>query len=153
MIDPCPVSQRNPNGAYDCGRTFTGMSSDGRTPTAIVADIVGMSRKDCIEALRASFDAKGWCPCCAARPVDVVIDELISFGGCKPAGTLVGRCLNSLIVLIEPEGWGSAAPPVSGRRISTCSTVTGGDERSLGRSYSLHVSHSRFPENIAIGQR
>ncbi|TFD68535.1 hypothetical protein [Cryobacterium sp. Hb1] len=82
------------------------MSSDGRTPTAIVADIVGLSRDDYIEALRASFVAKGWCPGCTARPVDAVIDELISFGGCLPSGTLVGRCLSSLIVLTEPEGWG-----------------------------------------------
>ena len=106
MIDPCPVSQHNPNGPCDCARTFTGMSSDGRTPTAIVTDIVGLSRDDYIEALCACFDAKGWCPCCTARSVDVVIDELIAFGDAIPSGTLVGRCLDSLILLTEPEGWG-----------------------------------------------
>ena len=106
MTDPCPASRRNPNGPCDCGRTFTGMSSDGRTPTAIVTDIVGMSREDYIEAMRASFDAKGWCPCCTARPLEEVIDELITFGSGIPTGTLVGRCLDSLILLTEPEGWG-----------------------------------------------
>lgn len=106
MIDPCPASRRNPNGPCDCARTFTGMSSDGRTPTAIVTDIAGLSRDDYIEAMRASFDAKGWCPCCTARPLDVVIDELIRFGAAIPTGTLVGRCVDSLILLTEPEGWG-----------------------------------------------
>ena len=105
MLDPCPVSRRNPNGPCDCGRTFTGMSSDGRTPTAIVRDIVGMSRGDYIAAMRASFDANGWCPCCTARSIDEMVDELITFAAALPAGTLVGRSLDSLILLTAPEGW------------------------------------------------
>ncbi len=105
MIDPCPASQRNPYGPCDCARTFAGLSSDGRTPTAVVSDIVGLTRDDYIDAMRASFDAKGWCPCCTARPIDEVVDELIDLGDCLPAGTLVGRCLNSLVRLAEPEGW------------------------------------------------
>lgn len=105
MLAPCPASRRNPNGPCDCGRTFTGMSSDRRTPTAVVNNIVGMSRGDYIAALHASFDANGWCTCCTMRSIDEMIDELISVGEALPVGTLVGRCLDSLILLTEPEGW------------------------------------------------
>jgi len=105
LLEPCPTSRRNPNGPCDCGRTFSGMSSDGHTPTAVVRDVVGMSRDDYIDAMRASFDAQGWCSCCTMRSVDEMVDELIGICECLPAGMLVGRCLDALILLTEPEGW------------------------------------------------
>lgn len=97
MLDPCAVSKRNPDGPCGCGRSFSGMSSHEYTTTAMVRDIPGFSRTDYEKALRASFDAQGWCPCCSSRPVREVVDELIRLAASWTDGTVVGRRLNLLM--------------------------------------------------------
>lgn len=101
MLDPCPVSKRNPDGPCGCGRSFSGMSSHEYTTTAMVREIPGFSRKDYEKALRASFDAQGWCPCCSSRPVREVIDELIHLVSSWSDGTVVGRRLNLLMARVR----------------------------------------------------
>lgn len=97
MLDACPRSRRNPDGGCGCGRSFSGMSSHEFTTTAVVREIPGFSRKDYEKALRASFDAQGWCPCCSSRPVRVVVDELIDLAARWSDGTVVGRRLDRVM--------------------------------------------------------
>jgi hypothetical protein len=96
MLDPCPASRRNPNGPCGCGRSFTGMSSDGSTTTAVVCEIADFSRADYEKALSASFDAKGWCPCCYNRTVAEYVDDLVAMAGPWPPGAVIGRRLDVL---------------------------------------------------------
>ncbi len=94
VIDPCPTSLRNPNGRCCCGRSFTGMSSDGSTTTAVVREIADFSRADYESALSACFDAKGWCPCCSSRTVAEYVDDLIAIAAPWPVGAVIGRRLD-----------------------------------------------------------
>ena len=52
------------------------MSSDEYTTTAAVREIAGLTVADYTDALRACFDAKGWCSCCTARPLDDTVRSL-----------------------------------------------------------------------------
>ena len=106
MLEPCPASRRNPDGRCDCGRMFMGMSSQRVTTTAIVRDIPWLTRANYAAALRACFDAHGWCPCCTRRPVLDVIDDLMARAGVLPVGVIVGRRLDRLNVR-EETGTGS----------------------------------------------
>lgn len=98
MLDPCPMSKRNPDGKCGCGRSFSGMSSHGTTTTALVRDIPGFGRHDYERALRASFEAQGWCQCCCARPVAEVVDDLIRLALALQEGAVVERRLDVLTV-------------------------------------------------------
>lgn len=96
MLDPCAESRRNPYGVCGCGRSFSGMNSHGSTTTAMVRDFRGLSFSAYTEALKASFDAQGWCPCCTQRDVRDVIRELIELAAQWPEGTVVERRLERL---------------------------------------------------------
>jgi hypothetical protein len=110
MLDACPASKRNPDGRCDCGRTFMGMSSQRLTTTARVRDIPWLTRDNYAAALRACFDAHGWCPCCTRRPVLDVIDSLMALAGILPVGAVVGRRLDHLNVREQMSpGGGDAA--------------------------------------------
>ena len=96
VLDPCPTSLRDPDGRCGCGRSFTGMSSDGSTTTAVVREIAGFSRADYEKALTSSLDAKGWCPCCYSRTVSEFVGDLIAMAEPWPVGAVVGRRLEVL---------------------------------------------------------
>ena len=98
MLQPCPESLRNPGGLCGCGRSFSGMSSHRSTTTALIRDVPGLTRGAYEAALRASFDAQGWCPCCCARPVPDVVEELIAVAADWPAGAVLGRRLHVLSI-------------------------------------------------------
>lgn len=97
MLDPCPNSKRNPDGPCACGRSFSGMSSHGYTTTALVRDIPWLTEGNYAAAMRASFEANGWCSCCRTRPVPTLIHELIERAAAFPVGTVVERRLNELV--------------------------------------------------------
>ena len=84
MLDPCPVSRRYPDGPCGCGRSFSGLSSHAYTTTAVVREIPGLTRQDYEKALRASFRAQGWCPCCTSKSVREIVDELINLARSGP---------------------------------------------------------------------
>ncbi|MBB5639945.1 DUF7715 family protein [Cryobacterium roopkundense] len=98
MLEPCAESARNPGGKCGCGRSFSGMSSHRSTTTAVIRDVPGLTRSDYEAALRASFDAQGWCPCCCVQPVSEVVDELIAVAADWPEGAVIGRRLNVLSI-------------------------------------------------------
>ena len=43
LRDVCPASRRNPYGRCECARSFSGMSSNGYTTTALVRDFPGLT--------------------------------------------------------------------------------------------------------------
>lgn len=96
LRDICPASRRRPDGPCPCARSFAGMSSNRNTTTALVRDIIGLTRAEYEAALIASFDLQDWCACCTGRPVADVIDELIALAGVFPAGTVLERRANDL---------------------------------------------------------
>ena len=98
MIDACPASRSNPYGECCCGRSFCGMSSDEYTTTAAVHDIAGLTIADYTAALSACFDAKGWCSCCTARPLDFLVEELLTLAASWPDGAVVERRVDWLEV-------------------------------------------------------
>ena len=98
LRDVCPESRRRPDGPCPCARSFAGMSSNKNTTTALVRDIVGLTRTEYQAALVASFDSQEWCRCCTRRPVTDVIDELIARAGGCPAGAVLERRANDLNV-------------------------------------------------------
>ena len=94
MLDPCPTSAANPNGRCPCGRLFSGFSSDGTTTTAVVREIPGFTRDDYEVALRASFEAAGWCSCRTRTSVPTAVDALIRLAAAWADGTVVSRRLD-----------------------------------------------------------
>ena len=104
MLEPCPYSRWAPYGDCGCGRSFSGMNSLQSTTTARVSDVAGLTRGDYEQALRACFDALGWCVCCQARPVPEVVDELITLATILEEGTVVERRLDTLNVRQVPGG-------------------------------------------------
>jgi hypothetical protein len=62
----------------------------------MVREIPGLNRRDYENALRASFEAQGWCPCCCARPVPDIVDELIELASVWPDGAVIERRLDEL---------------------------------------------------------
>ena len=94
MLDPCPTSVANPDGRCACGRSFSGFSSDGTTTTAVVRDIPGFTRDDYEVALRASFEALGWCSCRTRRSVPAAVDSLMRLAAAWADGTVVSRRLD-----------------------------------------------------------
>lgn len=110
MLDTCPASERDPDGPCDCGRTFMGMNSEKLTTTVRVRDIPWLTPGNYAAALRACFDAHGWCPCCTRRPVSVFIDELLDLASDFPAGTVIERRVDDLNVReVAGPGSGRAA--------------------------------------------
>ncbi|WP_022887097.1 DUF7715 family protein [Glaciibacter superstes] len=97
MLDPCPTSMRSPDGPCACGRSFSGMSSHGYTTTALVRDIPWLTEGNYAAAMRASFDANGWCSCCRMRPVPTLIRELTERAAALPVGAVVERRLNEVV--------------------------------------------------------
>ena len=98
LRDVCPDSRRRPDGPCPCARSFAGMSSNKDTTTALVREIVGLTRAEYEAALVASFHSQGWCRYCTGRPVTDVIDELIVLAGVFPAGTVIERRADTLNV-------------------------------------------------------
>ena len=104
MLDPCPTSVRDPDGPCECGRSFSGMNSHGSTTTAMIRDIPYITPANYAAALRASFDAQGWCSCCTARSVDEVVDDLLGGAALLPEGAIVERRLDQVRVRRAPIG-------------------------------------------------
>lgn len=101
MNAPCQTSRRRPDGPCECGRTFLGMSSQGATTTAMVRDIVGLSRENYEDALRGSFAARGLCSRCRTLFFPTHVDELLALAGALPEGAVVGRRLGKLVVRVR----------------------------------------------------
>lgn len=102
MLEPCPYSRWAPYGDCGCGRSFSGMNSLQSTTTARVCDVPGLTRDYYEQALRACFDARGWCVCCQARPVPELVDELITLATILKEGAVVERRLDRLTVRRVP---------------------------------------------------
>lgn len=98
LRDVCPVSRRRPDGPCECGRSFSGLSSNNYTTTALVREVPGLTRAEYEAALTACFDVQEWCPCCTSRPVAAVIDELMALAGVFPAGAILERRIDELNV-------------------------------------------------------
>lgn len=96
LRDVCPASRRRPDGPCPCARSFAGMSSNENTTTALVREIVGLTRTEYQAALVASFDQQEWCKCCTSRAVPDVIDELIAMAGVFPSGAVLERRVDDL---------------------------------------------------------
>ena len=96
MLEPCPESKRNPCGACGCGRSFSGMNSHGSTTTSLVRDIPDLTIADYAKALKASFEAQGWCSCCTSRNLDDIVEELIDLASEWPEGAVLERRLDWL---------------------------------------------------------
>lgn len=96
LRDVCPASRRNPYGRCECARSFSGMSSNGYTTTALVRDFPGLTPAEYASALTASFDMQGWCACCTSRTVAEVIKELMELAAVIPDGTVIERCVDEL---------------------------------------------------------
>ncbi|WP_104082025.1 hypothetical protein [Cryobacterium sp. Y11] len=96
MLDACPDSRRRPDGKCPCGRSFRGLMSDRGTTTALVKDLPELTRADYENAMEASFDARGWCPCCCMSTVSEFVDELISCAEFWPVGTVIERRVDLL---------------------------------------------------------
>lgn len=96
MVEPCPLSRRYPEGPCCCGITFSGMYSDGKTTTALVRDIEGLTREDYVAALRASHDNRPACTC-PFEP-ESMVDQLMRRAERWPVGSVVGRRLERLAV-------------------------------------------------------
>jgi hypothetical protein len=73
------------------------MASGRLTTGAVVRDIPWLTTGNYAAALRACFDAHGWCPCCTRRPVDTVIDELSGIAAAIGTGTVIERRLDALV--------------------------------------------------------
>lgn len=98
MKDPCESGTDNPDGACGCGRSFLGMSSDHETTIAMVRELPGVTRRTYEAAMRATFDAHGWCSHCPSAHFREHVAHLAALAGALPAGTIVGRRLDSLVV-------------------------------------------------------
>lgn len=98
ILDPCPESQRSPYGQCGCGRSFQGMNSHGSTTTSLVRDIPDLTIATYTDALKASFEAQGWCSCCTAQGPEEMIAELVDLASKWPEGAVVERRLDWLKV-------------------------------------------------------
>lgn len=98
MLDPCPESERNPDGPCGCGRSFSGMNSHESTTTSVVREIPELTVGTYTAALRASFEAQGWCSCCTAQNPEEMIAELVDLASKWPEGSVVERRLDWLNV-------------------------------------------------------
>lgn len=94
MVDPCPMSIRDPDGPCACGRTFSGMYSAGETSTALVRDIEGLTVRDYELALTASHDDHPGCTCVVDAPW--MIGDLMRRAERWPVGAVVERRLDRL---------------------------------------------------------
>ncbi|MFC5928814.1 hypothetical protein D6T64_08730 [Cryobacterium melibiosiphilum] len=103
MVAPCDTSRRRPDGPCDCGRTFLGMSSQGRTTTAMVQNLPGLSRQDYEDALRGSFEARGLCSRCRTVFFAEHVDALLALAEALPEGSVVGRRLGRLVVRVRRQ--------------------------------------------------
>jgi len=98
LRDVCPASRRRPDGPCECGRSFSGLSSNNYTTTALVREIPDLTRAEYEAALTASFDRQEWCLCCTSRSVEEFIDELMALAGVLPDGAVVERRVDNLTV-------------------------------------------------------
>ncbi|MDH6236643.1 hypothetical protein H4V99_001388 [Cryobacterium sp. CG_9.6] len=98
MKDPCEFGTHDPEGMCACARTFFGMSSDKETTIALVRELPGLTRQSYEMALRATFDAHGWCSRCPSVQFRQHVLTMARLAAAMPAGTIVGRRLDSLVV-------------------------------------------------------
>jgi len=87
----CPPSEADPYGLCGCGRSFSGLSSTGRTTTALVRDIPGLTRQEYLAATKAGLEQMGWCPDCSDLPVADFVDVMLAMAAELPEGTIVER--------------------------------------------------------------
>ena len=98
MKDPCEIGTHDPEGICACGRSFFGMSSDKETTSALVRDLPGLTYRSYESAMRATFDAHGWCSTCPSVQFRKHVGDLAALAAALPAGTIVGRRLGALVV-------------------------------------------------------
>lgn len=98
MKDPCEMGTHDPDGMCACGRTFFGMSSDKETTSALVRELPGLTQRSYESAMRATFDAHGWCSTCPSVQFRQHVARMARLAAALPAGTIVGRRLDSLVV-------------------------------------------------------
>ena len=87
----CSASERDPDGACGCGRSFSGLSSTRHTTTALVREIHGLTREEYLAASMAGLELMGWCPDCSDLPVADFVDWLLAVAEDLPEGTVVER--------------------------------------------------------------
>lgn len=102
----CARDRADPDGGCGCGRGFAGLNSHRATTTARVADLP-LTRAEYAEAIRSGLEAQGWPLSCFSPEQEA--DDLAAAVGGWPAGTVVERRLDELLVRALPEC--EPAPP------------------------------------------
>jgi hypothetical protein len=90
----CANDRDDPDGYCGCGRAFGGLNSHRATTTAMIRDLDGFTRADCIEAIRSSLFEQGWDPGTAEDEAD----ELIQIAAGWPVGAVAERRIDHVLV-------------------------------------------------------
>lgn len=103
----CATDRRDPAGGCGCGRAFSGLNSLRATTTALVRDL-DLTYDDVRTALAAHLEAAGMGPDVLgavdfADMLDEEVEQTIRYAQVWPAGTVVGRRLDS-VHLRSPAG-------------------------------------------------
>lgn len=88
MVDPCPESLRDPDGACSCGRTFSGLETDGLTTAAVVIERSELTPEQFRDGFWRAQGERLGCTCSVRERMP---DELLSFASAWPAGTVLER--------------------------------------------------------------
>lgn len=96
----CDRDRYDPDGpgACGCGRAFIGLNSHRATTTVEVRE-VALDRGDFEEALRSSLEQAGWDE--VGVDADDLADELVAIVSEHPAGAVLGRRIDDILVRAE----------------------------------------------------
>ena len=103
----CATDEADPDGGCGCGRAFSGMSSMRATTTAVVRDL-DVSLDDVRLAVEGYYVAAGMGADVIGRGefaelVAATVQEMVDIAPWLPAGAVVGRRLDDLILRSEPS--------------------------------------------------
>lgn len=93
---PCAASRRDPFGECACGRSFSGLETDGASTTAMVEEIIGYSRDDHVAAIHAMGSHGVNCEC--LDWIEPLVDHMMEQVERLPIGAVVERHLRRINV-------------------------------------------------------
>lgn len=96
MIDACDASRRRPFEGCPCGITFTGMTSDGGSTTALVREVPGLTMEQYVDCLEATHLLKRSLGCTCSLDAVGEAWNLVALAGLHPAGTVVERLVDGI---------------------------------------------------------
>jgi len=88
----CRADAEDPDGGCGCGRGFGGLASHRATTTALVRDVVGVSRAEYVAAIRASLEDQGW----SIDGADHIASEMLAVASALPFDVVIERRLDSI---------------------------------------------------------